>query len=108
MARDGQFSGKVAVVTGGGSGIGEADSMALAADGASVVIADIDPKGAQRVADAIGSARGAAAVVKANVGDAADIEAMVKYAVDTLGGLDLAVNNAGIGRESNPTGSYSL
>jgi NAD(P)-dependent dehydrogenase (short-subunit alcohol dehydrogenase family) len=108
MASNEQFTGKVALVTGAGSGIGEAISTALAAGGAKVVLADVNPQAAESVVEAIGKAGGTAAAVKANVSDAAEVEAMVKFAVDTYGGLNLAVNNAGIGGESNPTGSYSL
>lgn len=105
MANDGQdFSGKVGIVTGGGSGIGEACARALAARGASVVVADFNVPNAERVAAEAG---GQAAAVKVDVGDPSSVEAMVRFALDTYGRLDFAVNNAGIGGEANATGEYS-
>jgi NAD(P)-dependent dehydrogenase (short-subunit alcohol dehydrogenase family) len=108
MASNGQFAGKVALVTGAGSGIGEAVATMLAARAAQVVVADIKLQSAERVVAAIGGFGGKAAAAQADVGDAAAVEAMVQVAVDTFGGLDIAVNNAGIGGELNPTGSYSV
>jgi NAD(P)-dependent dehydrogenase (short-subunit alcohol dehydrogenase family) len=108
MAGDGRFAGKVAVVTGAASGIGAAVAAALAAGGAQVVVADINLQAAERMVATVGEAGGATAAVQANVADPAGVEAMVKFAVDTYGGLDIAVNNAGIGGELNQTASYSL
>ena len=99
------FNGKVAIVTGGGSGIGEACALTLADRGAKVLVADLDEDAAERVASAIG-ANAKAFVV--DVSDPAACEAMVKAAVDTFGGLHIAVNNAGIGGEQSPIGSYSV
>jgi len=99
------FSGKVALVTGGGSGIGESCCKLFAAGGAKVVVADIDEKNGERVASEIGDA---AAFVKVDTSDAGQVEAMVKFAVDTFGGLDIAVNNAGIGGPQAPVGEYPL
>lgn len=106
MAYD--FSGKVALVTGGASGIGEAIALKLGADGASVVVADLNGDGAKAVAKAITDAGGTATSVVANVAKAADVEAAVEAARLTYGGLNLAVNNAGIGGPVAPTGEYPL
>lgn len=108
MAENSDFQGKGAIVTGGGSGIGEACAMQLAARGANVVVADFNVESAERVAGAIGKSGGAAIAVKVDVGDAAQVEAMVGTALQAFGRLDVAVNNAGIGGESNLTGDYSL
>lgn len=102
------FSGKVAVVTGGASGIGEAVSKLLGASGAKVVVADLNEAAAKSVADAITAAGGVASAFEVDVGDAAQVEAMVAFAKSTYGGLNLAVNNAGIGGASAPTGEYPL
>lgn len=102
------FTGKVAIVTGGASGIGEAIVAELARRGAQVVIADFNVEGGERVARAVASAGGQAAAVKADVADPPSVEAMVRFAHDTYGRLDIAVNNAGIGGEANPTGEYSI
>jgi NAD(P)-dependent dehydrogenase (short-subunit alcohol dehydrogenase family) len=106
MTNEGQFAGKVAIVTGAGSGIGEACAKQLAARGASVVLADVNIAGAERVVRELPSGSGAALSV--NVADPASVEAMVAFTVERFGGLDIAVNNAGIGGEMNPTGEYSV
>jgi NAD(P)-dependent dehydrogenase (short-subunit alcohol dehydrogenase family) len=102
------FAGKVAVVTGAGSGIGEAIAVALAARGAQVVVSDISATNAERVAAAIGAAGGTAEANVTDVADPAAVEGMVQFAASTYGGLDIAVNNAGIGGPLAPTGDYSI
>ncbi len=90
------FSGRVAVVTGSGRGIGEAYARALATAGASVVVADLDVVGAQRVADAIGADGGTAAAVQVDVSDQESAVAMAAFADERFGGIDHLVNNAAI------------
>lgn len=102
------FTGKIAIVTGAASGIGAAIARALARDGASVVLADLDVKGAEDVAEQIRAAGGKATVTETNVADAVEVEAMVETAKRSYGGLHLAVNNAGIGGPAAPTGEYPL
>lgn len=102
------YHGKVALVTGGGSGIGEATAKRFAQGGAQVIVADLNMTGAERVTAEIKSAGGFAAAVEANVADPASVEAMVKFAVDTFGGLDVAVNNAGIGGDQLPVGDLTV
>ncbi len=102
------FAGKVAVVTGAGSGIGEAAALALAARGAQVIVSDINATAAERVAAGIGGAGGKAQPNVTDVADPAAAEALVAFAVSSFGGLDVAVNNAGIGGPLGPTGEYPL
>ena len=92
-----RFEGKVALVTGGGSGIGRATSLAFANEGAKVVIDDINVEGGEKTLRLIKSTGGEAIVVKADVSKGAEVEAMVEKAIDTYGRLDCAFNNAGIG-----------
>ena len=105
---DQNFTGKVAIVTGGASGIGEAVARAIAARGGQVIIADIDESDAKRAVTAITESGGAAKAIKTDVADAEANEAMVQFAVESYGGLDVAVNNAGIGGPLGPTGEYPL
>jgi NAD(P)-dependent dehydrogenase (short-subunit alcohol dehydrogenase family) len=92
MTTDPQFSGKIAVVTGGASGIGRALGQALARRGATVVLADVDDAGAKDVAQEIG-----ATSAGLDVRDADAFAALVAEVVDEHGRLDLLFNNAGIG-----------
>lgn len=101
------FEGKVALVTGGGSGIGEATALLLAARGASVIVSDIRPEPAETVAEAIRAKGGKAASIDSNVALPEDCEAAVEFARKTFGGLHLAVNNAGIGGVLAPVGEYT-
>ena len=98
-----ELEGKVALVTGGGSGIGEATCLMLAERGAKVVVADIDLAKAQAVADRIGAN---AVAVQADTSKAAECNAMVTKAMDAFGALHIGVNNAGIGGPQMPTGDY--
>jgi NAD(P)-dependent dehydrogenase (short-subunit alcohol dehydrogenase family) len=103
-----RFDGKVAIVTGGGSGLGEAIGKALAGDGARVVLADINLAGAERVAAEIAAVGGIAHAVEQDVARAEDSERVVRYAVDSCGALHYAVNNAGIGGGRAPVGEMDL
>jgi NAD(P)-dependent dehydrogenase (short-subunit alcohol dehydrogenase family) len=103
-----QFRGKVALVTGAGSGIGEACAVMFGRGTARVVVADINLDAVERVAGAIRAAGGTAAGVRADVADPTSVEAMVGFAAETYGGLDIAVNNAGIGGDQLPTGEYPV
>jgi rhamnulose-1-phosphate aldolase/alcohol dehydrogenase len=89
------LAGRIALVTGGGSGIGKATAQRLAAEGACVVVADRDAASARAVADGLGSADTAVPVV-ADVTSEADVAAAVAAAALAFGGVDLVVNNAGL------------
>jgi NAD(P)-dependent dehydrogenase (short-subunit alcohol dehydrogenase family) len=97
-ASEDRFAGKVAVVTGGGSGVGAASVRRLAGHGASVVVVDVDETRGKQVAGEVGGR-----FVAADVGDPTAWERVVATAVDDLGGLDLVHLNAGI-----PTGPYPV
>jgi len=88
------LEGRVAIVTGGASGIGRATCEALAAAGASVGVADLNGEGAKAVAEAIGSSGGDAIGVAADIGDEASVAGMIAETVAAFGGLDLLHNNA--------------
>ena len=92
--RTSELEGKVAIVTGGAGGIGRATAAMLAEEGARVVVADVDPAGGQEVATALGQA---GAFRQTDVSDAEEVQALVDFAVDRFGGLDIMFNNAGIG-----------
>ena len=89
-----RFRNKAAVVTGGATGIGGAIAERLAAEGASVLIADINATGAEERAGRIQAAGGSAAACTANVGEIDQAQAMIQTAVDRWGRLDILVNNA--------------
>ncbi|MBV7672625.1 SDR family oxidoreductase [Streptomyces halstedii] len=107
-AYEAEFAGKVALVTGGASGIGLALSRRLAASGAAVVVADYRADSAAKAAEELKATGARAAAVALDVTDPASVEAGVRFAVDTFGALHLAVNNAGIGGPSQPTGEYAV
>ena len=94
-----RLAGKVAIVTGAASGFGRGIAEAFAAEGAKVVIADINTSGAAQVASGIGTA---AVPFTCDVTLKADVEALVKATVLTFGGLDIVVNNAGTTHRNQP------
>jgi len=91
-----RFEGKVAVVTGAAQGIGESYARALAAEGAAVVVADVNQEGGEGVAAKIVADGGRAIFVRCDVSDAASAQEMAERTVAELGGIDLLVNNAAI------------
>jgi NAD(P)-dependent dehydrogenase (short-subunit alcohol dehydrogenase family) len=91
----GQFEGKVALVTGGGSGIGRASACAFAREGARVVVADIDVSGGEETIDLVGRLGGDGQFVKTDVSNAADVRSLFEQADISFGRLDYAHNNAG-------------
>jgi 3-oxoacyl-[acyl-carrier protein] reductase len=94
-----KLEGKVALVTGGAQGIGRAIAVALAREGAKVVISDINLEKAEETCREIAAMGREALAVKGNVAEAKDAEAMVQRALDQFGRLDILVNNAGITRD---------
>jgi NAD(P)-dependent dehydrogenase (short-subunit alcohol dehydrogenase family) len=102
------FDGKVGIVTGGGSGLGEAIAKALATKGVKLIISDIDLNGAERVVQEIAEVGGIASAVHQDTAKPDDSERVVMHAVSTYGALHYAVNNAGIGGAAAPTGEVDL
>jgi len=96
------LNGKVAIVTGGGSGLGEAIAVALARQGVVVVLSDINLQGAERVAEQISGTGGTASAVQQDTARPEDSEKVVSHAVARHGPLHYAVNNAGIGGARRP------
>ncbi|MFC2018127.1 glucose 1-dehydrogenase [Chloroflexota bacterium] len=93
--REGLVEGKVALVTGAGSGIGQASALKFMKEGAKVVVTDFDVKGGEETLRLIKKAGGKGIFIRADVTSKDDVEAMIKKAVETYGRLDCAHNNAG-------------
>lgn len=99
---------KIAIITGAGSGIGKATAALFAAEGAKVIISDINEKNGTETVDEIKMKGGEAFFIKTDSSMPADNEALVKSTIDRYGKLDIAVNNAGIAGPLAPTGEYPI
>ncbi len=97
-----RYTGKVAIVTGGASGIGEAIALRLAAEGATVVVSDLELDTAGPVVDQIIADGGQASSIAANVADEDAVRTLVDETVAKYGALDVMINNAGVGEEPTP------
>jgi NAD(P)-dependent dehydrogenase (short-subunit alcohol dehydrogenase family) len=97
-----KLAGKIALITGGGGGIGRATALAFVAEGAQVVVSDIDAAAADAVAGEINAAGGEALAIAADVSRSDQVAAMIAQIVTRFGRLDIAFNNAAIDIEHEP------
>lgn len=102
------FENRIALVTGGASGIGRAAAQLYAQHGATVVVSDIDETGAQQTVETIGRHGGKAEFAAVDVSDPATVEKLIAAIVDRYGRLDIAFNNAGVGGDLKPLGKLPL
>ena len=103
----GRLDGKIALITGAGSGIGRASALTFAREGAKVAVADKLVDGGRETVRMVEAAGGTASFIEVDVSDAARVEAMVNATVETYGRIDCAYNNAGIEGQVAPTDSYA-
>ena len=103
----GRLDGKIALITGAGSGIGRASALTFAREGAKVAVADKQVDGGQETVRMVEAAGGTASFIEVDVSDVASVEAMVNATVETYGRIDCAYNNAGIEGQVAPTDSYA-
>jgi NAD(P)-dependent dehydrogenase (short-subunit alcohol dehydrogenase family) len=101
------FKGKVAVVSGAGSGIGRASALAFAREGAQVIVADVSVQGGEETVRLVKAANGEALFVKCDGSQSTDVRALMEATIKAYGRLDYACNNAGIGGASATTGNYA-
>ncbi|WP_044337959.1 SDR family NAD(P)-dependent oxidoreductase [Rossellomorea aquimaris] len=93
-----RLKGKVSVITGGGGGIGRATALRFSEEGASVVVADLDDASGEETVRLIQEKKGSSFFVKTNVRKSTSIQSLVHTTVEHFGGLDILINNAGIGQ----------
>ncbi|MCH8109432.1 MAG: SDR family NAD(P)-dependent oxidoreductase, partial [Chloroflexi bacterium] len=93
---NGTLEGKVALVTGGSSGIGRDSSLTFAREGAQVIVSDVSVEGGEETVSLIKEAGGVAIFIKADVSKSTDVDALITKGIETYGRLDVAFNNAGI------------
>ncbi|MGW1453696.1 SDR family NAD(P)-dependent oxidoreductase [Salegentibacter agarivorans] len=103
-----ELKGKVALITGAASGIGESTALLFAKEGARVFLTDIDNEKGEKLAKKINEDGGEAVFFKADISKAQDSENSVTQAVKKFGKLDIAVNNAGVGGPQHPVGEYPV
>ena len=103
----GRLDGKIALITGAGSGIGRASALTFAREGAKVAVADKQVDGGQETVRMVEAAGGTASFIEVDVSDATSVKAMVNATVETYGRIDCAYNNAGIEGQVAPTDSYA-
>lgn len=98
-----QLEGKLAVITGAATGIGRSIALLFAEEGARLVIADVNEEDARKTVADIESRGGSASFVGTDVSKAAEVEALMAHAAETMGGIDVIVNNAGLQRSGSVT-----
>ena len=103
-----QFENKVVLITGAASGIGEVAAKMYAAEGAKVVVGDVNEEGGRETVTAIEDSGGTAMFVKVNVARYEDVENLIKQTVETYGRIDVGVNNAGIGGKVGRTAEADI